>query len=34
MYRFAGWLLSIVGISMAAARNRALKNSAALLGVV
>lgn len=32
--RFAGWLLSIVGISMAAARNRGLKNSATLLGVV
>ena len=34
MARFAGWLLSIVGISMAAARNRALKNSATLLGVI
>lgn len=32
--RFAGWLLSIVGIGMAAARNRGLKNSATLLGVV
>jgi len=35
MFRLTGWLLSIIGISMAAARNRGLKNSgAALLGVV
>jgi len=32
--RFAGFLLSCVGISLAAARGRGIKTSAALLGVV
>ncbi|TFK22332.1 hypothetical protein FA15DRAFT_622660 [Coprinopsis marcescibilis] len=33
-FRFAGFLLSVIGISLAAARNRGLRGSAALLGVV
>ncbi|KAF9534702.1 hypothetical protein CPB83DRAFT_210752 [Crepidotus variabilis] len=33
-FRFAGWLISCIGISFAAARNRGLKNTASLLGVV
>jgi hypothetical protein len=33
-YRFAGFLLSCVGISFAAARGRGIKGGAALLGVV
>ncbi|TEB35821.1 hypothetical protein FA13DRAFT_1728678 [Coprinellus micaceus] len=33
-FRFAGFLLSVVGISFFAARNRGFTNSAALLGVV
>ncbi|RDB22754.1 hypothetical protein Hypma_010023 [Hypsizygus marmoreus] len=33
-FRFAGFLLSCVGISLAAARGRGIKSGAALLGVV
>ncbi|KAF8076558.1 hypothetical protein FPV67DRAFT_422132 [Lyophyllum atratum] len=33
-FRFAGFLLSCVGISLAAARGRGIKTGAALLGVV
>jgi len=33
-FRFAGFLLSCIGISFAAARSRGIKGSAALLGVV
>ncbi|EDR12315.1 uncharacterized protein LACBIDRAFT_311601 [Laccaria bicolor S238N-H82] len=33
-FRFAGFLLSCIAISMVAARNRGIRNSAALLGVV
>jgi hydrogenase/urease accessory protein HupE len=34
LLRFAGFLLSCVGISLAAARGRGIKGGAALLGVV
>ncbi|KAL1747500.1 hypothetical protein HDZ31DRAFT_31806 [Schizophyllum fasciatum] len=33
-FRFAGFLLSIVGISLLAARGRGVKSGAALLGVM
>ncbi|KIM46392.1 hypothetical protein M413DRAFT_64247 [Hebeloma cylindrosporum] len=33
-FRFAGFLISCIGISFAAARNRSIRNTAALLGVV
>ncbi|KAF6762098.1 hypothetical protein DFP72DRAFT_1061379 [Ephemerocybe angulata] len=33
-FRFAGFLLSVVGISFAAARNRGFASGATLLGVV
>ncbi|KJA29868.1 hypothetical protein HYPSUDRAFT_241961 [Hypholoma sublateritium FD-334 SS-4] len=33
-FRFAGFLISCIGISLAAARNRGIKSTAALLGVV
>ncbi|KIK67963.1 hypothetical protein GYMLUDRAFT_801481 [Collybiopsis luxurians FD-317 M1] len=33
-FRFAGFLLSCLGISLAAARGRGIKSGAALLGVV
>ncbi|KAF5388011.1 hypothetical protein D9615_000546 [Tricholomella constricta] len=33
-FRFAGFLLSCVGISLAASRGRGIKTGAALLGVV
>ncbi|KAF8812240.1 hypothetical protein BYT27DRAFT_7087178 [Phlegmacium glaucopus] len=33
-FRFAGFLISCIGISFVASRNRAIKSSAALLGVV
>ncbi|KLO14567.1 hypothetical protein SCHPADRAFT_826222 [Schizopora paradoxa] len=33
-FRFAGFILSCIGISLAASRSRAMKTSAALLGVV
>ncbi|KAJ3716279.1 hypothetical protein DFJ43DRAFT_1006756 [Lentinula guzmanii] len=33
-FRFAGFLLSCLGISLVAARGRAIKSGAALLGVV
>ncbi|PFH51277.1 hypothetical protein AMATHDRAFT_142919 [Amanita thiersii Skay4041] len=33
-FRFAGFLLSCLGIGLAAARSRGIKSSAALLGVV
>ncbi|KAF7301820.1 hypothetical protein MIND_00747800 [Mycena indigotica] len=33
-FRFSGWLLSCLAISLAASRGRAIKGGAALLGVV